>query len=916
MVAIPGPVSICLVNDSMAPQCFSSWLSHLPWSRLPLIAPSSRKHNFQRSLTAATRAPSSTSSKAASQRCSPACGWPSIQTFHLRHPPRFTDDLGSGLQSNGTFWITLDPCNAVLPSWLSRSSPRSSSLAFALRQRLMAHHFAKQYDISLTHGFFIVMGGFVDSTGHPIVTHAQLKSPSVLAEIKAVSRSTIEDKSKGDLFSKGIALCQAIWFVAQCLSRRSEHIAISQLEISTLAFAAVTVCTRLVWWGKPLGVKEPVRLSTAAPVVQPKSQNLVAENVVQPLIAHLEDLGRNALENPPPQQNSNVKIENDVLSHVLHAILGGQIDYDPSLSYHVPTFWCAADDEWPLSYQATCAILELLCGSFFGALHCAAWSSQFPSTAELKLWRLSAFSIAVIPGVPSIVLLLIIPVKLNYGDALPNWVNEILAVFAFLSMPPFLAGILLYCFARILLLVLMLTTLRALPTLARDTSSSAPPPRLATLSSRPLQPVLPLPHTSALVIRKPSEPFSQRSPPGSCDVAPVPQKSITGYFEKNGACTIERDEQIMVFLMSPATLLCRLNPLDTAPSAPVGRQRISTTEPEIYVAGLGLKARRKLTVWKRETSFRHASSQDSSGIEMTASIVLAGPFVSPAISMLPGKPKIPASGPYQELKGVNEWQGAHEWLGSEEMSGRRQLPRNAAPTPSSYIVSFCAKLSPDYDHTASSSLSQTRLPARHHHFFRPEYCTNNLSLDYICPRLKRRQSSSTGDTDSSPALSSDIYTPPQVPSLPVRSLRACTADTSDPSSGCHTRHVTLRPRLCSAAHAPHTRISSVSGGAVPLCCATQFFPGDDVPGKALVDTVFSDVASKTVKVFFARPGQYAVDIVVRGHAIFCLSMSWGRILPPAIPWALRWPGHRHPPCKSCQRPRAFSLFANQGLWAI
>ncbi|KAJ7919460.1 hypothetical protein B0H13DRAFT_2320442 [Mycena leptocephala] len=94
-------------------------------------------------------------------------------------------------------------------------------VGFAARQFLDARWFSKKYGVSRTHGFFFTMGGFVLRSGHhPIVMEDQLsKHPEYVTAIKNIKAGDIEDKSKGDTLSKGLALLQGLWFMAQCLAR-------------------------------------------------------------------------------------------------------------------------------------------------------------------------------------------------------------------------------------------------------------------------------------------------------------------------------------------------------------------------------------------------------------------------------------------------------------------------------------------------------------------------------------------------------------------------------------------------------------------------------------------------------------------------------------------------------------------------
>ncbi|KAJ7130462.1 hypothetical protein C8R44DRAFT_613877, partial [Mycena epipterygia] len=134
-------------------------------------------------------------------------------------------------------------------------------VGFAARQLWAARKFSKEFEeqelpITLTHGFFISMGGFVSGNGHPIVTIKQLADNSeYMSAIHNVKAKDISDKSKGDAFSKGIALLQGLWFVTQCLARVHQNLPVTQLEVATLAFSVVNIFIWALWWAKPLDVK-------------------------------------------------------------------------------------------------------------------------------------------------------------------------------------------------------------------------------------------------------------------------------------------------------------------------------------------------------------------------------------------------------------------------------------------------------------------------------------------------------------------------------------------------------------------------------------------------------------------------------------------------------------------------------------
>ncbi|KAJ6533595.1 hypothetical protein B0H19DRAFT_964956, partial [Mycena capillaripes] len=133
-------------------------------------------------------------------------------------------------------------------------------VGFAARQFFTARSYSKAYNIPKTHGFFIFMREFVSRTGHhPVTTSKQLQDITrYLTDIRAVDVEDIKDKSKGDAFSKGIALFQGLWFITQCIARVHQSLPITELEVATLAFSVVNLLIWGLWWNKPLDVQRPI----------------------------------------------------------------------------------------------------------------------------------------------------------------------------------------------------------------------------------------------------------------------------------------------------------------------------------------------------------------------------------------------------------------------------------------------------------------------------------------------------------------------------------------------------------------------------------------------------------------------------------------------------------------------------------
>jgi hypothetical protein len=71
----------------------------------------------------------------------------------------------------------------------------------------------------------------------------------------------IVDRSKSDALSKTIVIIQTTWFTAQCIARARQGLAITELEIVTLAYTALNGVMCFFWWSKPLDVQCPVVLA-------------------------------------------------------------------------------------------------------------------------------------------------------------------------------------------------------------------------------------------------------------------------------------------------------------------------------------------------------------------------------------------------------------------------------------------------------------------------------------------------------------------------------------------------------------------------------------------------------------------------------------------------------------------------------
>ncbi|KAF7292244.1 hypothetical protein MIND_01251800 [Mycena indigotica] len=265
-------------------------------------------------------------------------------------------------------------------------------VGLALRQRAMAKEFSEVFKVSMTHGFFIGMGGFVDINGHPLVSSKQFTGRSLtlwaranyltnrtfpaLGAIQRVPRGALTDKSKGDVYSKAIALSQCLWFVLQCLARAAQHLPLTQLEVITLAFTALNCFTWVLWWDKPLDVSEAIVITYEAARDPWDQDSIESAPTAEPLQA-----SRRAR-----------------FLRILGFPFGPADDlFRPETAASVPTFWYTVWDDISFTLEGRCLLHEFLIAGLFGAIHCAAWRGRFNSSPEMWLWRGAATALAAIP---------------------------------------------------------------------------------------------------------------------------------------------------------------------------------------------------------------------------------------------------------------------------------------------------------------------------------------------------------------------------------------------------------------------------------------------------------------------------------------------------------------------------------------
>ncbi|KAF2258892.1 hypothetical protein CC78DRAFT_593531 [Lojkania enalia] len=192
-----------------------------------------------------------------------------------------------------------------------------------------------------------------------------------------ISREEIEDKGKAENFAKLIAVLELANLVLSICVRWGRRFAVSQLEVLTVVFAICGVVIYVFRWYKPKGVEIPTR-------VWLQTDNNSGQD---PLEERLKVYGPDLRLRSPDRIYEVLKQPNDGRIPTV----SGKIRND-----NVPR------RQWNESHY----IVHVLAGLTvaIGCLHLIAWDFEYPTFCEKILWRVSCFSLIILPLAPVFVL--------------------------------------------------------------------------------------------------------------------------------------------------------------------------------------------------------------------------------------------------------------------------------------------------------------------------------------------------------------------------------------------------------------------------------------------------------------------------------------------------------------------------------
>ena len=282
-----------------------------------------------------------------------------------------------------------------------------------------------------THYIFGRMGGFQLVIGRGKYHQLRedyffLRLYNGAIEIPTITEGEIRDKSKGDDIAKAITLVQTLWFAIQAANRIAQGFTVTELELTTLGHVVLNVFICWCWWKKPLNVDHSVDLRAKR---DEKGVDATPQEEQGCYVKTPENNTEGVESQEPAPKPLPLRIRTG--AYIYRATYGG------------------LNNRSLASLQTLLVIVSFsIIGGLFGAIHCLAWNSTFPTHAERIIWRVAALIVTAIPGIIYTVYAFH-PNSFKIGETLKS---------------PFVVTLMIiYCLARTCLLVSAIVDLRALP---------------------------------------------------------------------------------------------------------------------------------------------------------------------------------------------------------------------------------------------------------------------------------------------------------------------------------------------------------------------------------------------------------------------------------------------------------------------
>ena len=296
------------------------------------------------------------------------------------------------VRKQGRWRLFLRKCKYMLGTVLVPELTLTESVRAFLEARRALPYFVRygSSEWTMTHVQFDLSDGFeiLYTDGRSKVTCRneiiELLAKGEISPQPPISEGELQSRSNSNWLVKLIALLQILWFALQTLFRAIQHIQVTPLELLVVAFIFCSIFTYMFSWNTPQNVEYTVSIPLKAKTSRDETEALSeSQEEVQD-----QQEGSKLISIPKTVRRSASR-ENDV-RQPSRGVEGRE--YDPSRPNHRPVE--LPENQKFKDFSIIIAILMTL----FGAIHCLAWNSPFPSLAEQLSWRICSLITTSLPA--------------------------------------------------------------------------------------------------------------------------------------------------------------------------------------------------------------------------------------------------------------------------------------------------------------------------------------------------------------------------------------------------------------------------------------------------------------------------------------------------------------------------------------
>jgi len=251
----------------------------------------------------------------------------------------------------------------------------------------------------------------------------QVLSPEIFTELldasciefPSASTEELRERSMAHPLFASITLLQTAWFIIQCVFRRIQGFAITQLEMVTLSLIVMNGLLLLFWWHKPLDPHSLVRIDLIRPPPPPNPNppDVDPQGAIKFDFSRERSLGRRVKTIFKTEELTLAKNRRNPFLRTLDGCFFAPFnllermldDYSdlflrldkhmiPEGTTNVNIFYAPDTIE---NQGGILFALENILGAFFAAAHFSMWLSHFPTYRDMMVWRIAALTTVALP---------------------------------------------------------------------------------------------------------------------------------------------------------------------------------------------------------------------------------------------------------------------------------------------------------------------------------------------------------------------------------------------------------------------------------------------------------------------------------------------------------------------------------------